>query len=310
MDNWNSLPPILTEVCRTAAPVSWGITACNLAAFRAAGYSGKGEVIAVLDTGGDTTHPLLKDKYVSAPWSNVPGQSASDVNGHGRHCAGTAAGNNPDLSFATGAGLLSGKWLNDGGSGLDSWFIPCMYEAADRGGTIFSVSAGGGGYNPAVDKAGRELTDRGIVIVVAAGNERQSGPDPNSYYPARYGWAIRVASVGPSRKFSPFSNPGLDAQYLTGAAPGEQIPSAGPNGSYNVKSGTSMACPAFAGFIALMQERARAVLGRRLTTAEIRGRLANWCADAGPPGADTDYGAGLLDGGLALLAVSPPPVGG
>jgi thermitase len=306
-DNHYQLPPIVVEpyLMSAAGPESWAIDATLIKGVRDAGGYGQGEIIAVCDTGGDTDHPLLAGQYAAPPWSNVPGEDWRDLNNHGRHCAGTAFGNDERISFAPRSKGLTGKCLSNGGSGYDSWIMATMRKSAELKATFISLSIGGGGYNQEFDRLGRELTDLGIVIVVASGNERQQGGQTT--YPARYPWALRVGSVNKAGRYSSFSNPGQTADTLTIGFPGENIVSAGPGRSYIQMSGTSMATPGFCGALAAIQS-AVVQMGRPRLTAEVfRQLMGGWAKDAGTPGADRDYGPGLFDGELVRRYLNPPP---
>lgn len=306
-DNEYFLPPIVVEPYLLRAG-SWAIPFSWINEIRNAGGKGKGEIIAVCDTGGDTSHPWLKDKYAIAPWSNVPGEDWRDGNNHGRHCQGTAFGADPEFCFAVEAMGMSGKCLSNRGSGYDTGIIAAGRKAVENGATFVSFSIGGGGYNPEFDKWGQEATAAGVVIVVASGNERQAGG--TTTYPARYPWALRVGSVRSDGRYSSFSNPGQDRNTLTTGFPGEQIPSAGPNGSVISMSGTSMATPGFVGALACVQSL-RTLRGLpRWKTEDFRQWAGSWSADAGPAGADPDYGPGWFDGRLVLnsLEADPPPL--
>ena len=72
-------------------------------------------VIAIVDTGADSSHPDLASKIVRQ-YSYV-GNNAKDGFGHGTHCAGiTAAATNNDVGIAgmcPNCGILSVKVLND-----------------------------------------------------------------------------------------------------------------------------------------------------------------------------------------------------
>lgn len=311
MDQEYQLPPMLMETPTPGirAAGSWAIPATFIEAIRAKGGRGQGQPIAVLDTGAQRNHPLLKSKYTEI-WSTVPGEPSGEASHpHGPHCQGTAAGVDPSIGFATEAPLMSGQVLSGQGSGLDSWIMASMRKAAEKKAKFISMSIGGGGYNAEFDKLGQELTDLGIVIIVASGNERQQGG--RTTYPARYKWALRVGAVQQNGRYSSYSNPGQDAKTLTLAFPGDGILSAGPNGSQMLMSGTSMATPGVVGAFACIQSYRVDVLKLPPWTAvDFRLHMGHMAVDVGPRGPDTDYGAGLFDGRLVMntLVNDPPPI--
>jgi subtilisin family serine protease len=285
-----------------AAPENWGMRACFIDRLRAAGGDGEGEVIAILDTGIDASHPEFAGRILDAK-SFVPGESVADHNGHGTHVGGTAAGGTLSVGVANKAKILAGKCLSNGGSGSTSWIQAAFRWAMDAGATVISMSIGGGGFLESMESLFREAIGKGIVPVVAAGNERQQGGV------VRYASSgIVVAAVDANGNYATFSNPASAPAILTNAAPGVQILSAKPGGGYQVMSGTSMACPFDAGGVGLVQSGRTKLSLPRLTTPQLKNLLAGRSIDAGPPGPDKDYGAGLLDGNLLALSLTPNPV--
>merc|ERR1711879_384170 len=96
---------------------------------------------------------------------------ASDRQGHGTHCAGTAGGTR--YGVAPGAQVRSVKVLSDQGSGSWSW----SYEALDWLATtsvrpaIASMSLGGSGVISGMRDAVNAAVNAGVTVVVAAGND-------------------------------------------------------------------------------------------------------------------------------------------
>merc|ERR1719310_661556 len=95
---------------------------------------------------------------------------AADNQGHGTHCAGTAAGT--VYGVAPSAQVQSVKVLSDQGSGAWSW----SYQALDWLATssvrpaVASMSLGGNGVVAGMRDAVDAAVGAGVVVVVAAGN--------------------------------------------------------------------------------------------------------------------------------------------
>lgn len=237
------------------------------------GLTGTDSLVAVLDTGIDTTHPDVSDRVVGeGNFSDSP--DTNDPFGHGTHVAGIIAGTgsvNPDYTgVAYGAELLNGKVLDDDGFGTEDGIIAGMEWAADEGADIVNMSLGGwptDGTDP-MSVALNNLTESsGTLFVVAAGNDGWDG-----HYtvgtPGSADLALTVGSVDELDilAFDSSLGPrvGDDAIKPDVTAPGEGIISGraegvvgDPDDEYYVEfSGTSMAAPHVAGAAAiLLQDR-------------------------------------------------------
>jgi subtilisin family serine protease len=287
----------------SAAPTSWGMAAMHIDILRAAGGDGRGEVIAVLDTGADPSHTEFIGRWHHEPWSDVPGESFFDKNGHAAHCMGTAAGVSPSIGVANKARLMAGKCLSDSGQGNTSWIRASFTKALRLGATVISISIGGRGFLPAMEDLFAQAARAGVVVLVAAGNERAQGGLVTTTSSA-----LVVAAVDSAGKYARFSNPAINGEILAFAAPGVNIVSAKPGGGYQTMSGTSMATPNGAGVIAAYQSARVAAGLRRFTTGEFKALFTSRAVDAGPVGPDQDYGPGLIDGNLLRLTLTPDPV--
>ncbi len=122
---------------------------------------------------------------------------------------------------------------------------------------------------------------KGRVIVAAAGNDGPYGP---VRYPAGYDEVIGVTAVTRDTGIFRFANQGAHIDY---AALGVGVPTARGDGSFGSESGTSLAAPVVAAFIAcgLVQH---GDVQQALAALDARVR------DLGAPGADPVYGRGLL----------------
>jgi minor extracellular protease Epr len=129
----------------------------------------------------------------------------------------------------------------------------------------------------------RRVTQLGIGVVAAAGN---LGPRSPPQYPAAYREVIAVTAV--DRKSQVYVN-ATQGPYVALAAPGVDIWTAGAGGSGVFREGTSFAAPFATAALAVLKSREPA-----LAPAAMLGHLRKLARDLGPPGADSIYGAGLL----------------
>merc|ERR1719220_122033 len=197
---------------------------------------------------------------------------AADRQGHGTHCAGTAAG--ATFGVAPSAAVRSVKVLGDTGGGQWSWSYYALnwLATATTRPAVASMSLGGPGTQQAMEDAVNGAVDAGVVVVVAGGN---SNADACRYSPTFVPSAITVGSTTSTDSRSSFSNWGACTNIW---APGSNVISASHTSDTGSRSlsGTSMACPHVSGAAALvLQEnpsmKASAVLAAMQQTAYDRG---------------------------------------
>ena len=209
--------------------------------------------VAVVDTGVDLDHPDLnvvggKDIVAEGGGS---GGGGDDLQGHGTHVAGTIgaiADGNGVAGVAPGVGIHAVRVLDENGSGTFGDVIAGLeYVLEQPEIKVVNLSLGGSG-DPNADAmlkdAIQNLIDAGVVVCIAAGND---AANTNSFIPAGYDLGIVVSAYdadGGDNGPAYFSNFG-DAVDIT--APGVNIDSTYPDGSFMALSGTSMATPHVAG---------------------------------------------------------------
>ena len=150
------------------------------------GYTGKGVIVAVLDSGVNTEHTDLKDHlwngnaqhgYNAANPGSAPTDDASG-SGHGTHCAGIVCGDGTSgtaTGVAPDATLMCIKLYN-AGSGMTLQSLTNGIEfATDNGADILSISQGWknpSGNRTTIRTTFENLLQMGVVAAVAAGNDR------------------------------------------------------------------------------------------------------------------------------------------
>ncbi|WP_239168076.1 S8 family serine peptidase [Catellatospora coxensis] len=234
----------------------------------AAGNTGAGVAVAVLDSGVDQTHPDLVGQIAQAQ-SFVPGEEVADRHGHGTHVASTIAGTGAasqgrERGVAPGVRLHIGKVLSDAGEGQDSWVIAGMeWAARQQHAKVINMSLGGEPTDGTdlKSRAVNELSaETGALFTIAAGN---SGPDLETVgTPGAADAALTVAAVDSQDRVAFFSSGGPrrgdKALKPDISAPGVDVLAARSQqsdmgeGPYLTMSGTSMASPHVAGAAALL----------------------------------------------------------
>lgn len=211
--------------------------------------SGKGVVVAVVDTGCDINHDDLKDNVLPGYNFVDRNKNVEDRNGHGTHVAGTVAAINNDygmVGVAPEAKILPVKALGDDGSGTHIAIANGIMWAVDNGAHIITMSLGSPTASRQLQKAIDYAVKNDVVIFCAAGN---SGNHIDIMYPAKFFDTISIGAI--SRKLS-VSNFSCCGDTLDFVAPGEDIVSCAPDNGYAVMSGTSMATPYAVGCAALL----------------------------------------------------------
>jgi subtilisin family serine protease len=276
-----------------AAGVDWGVEAVGAGTSP---FTGDGIVVAVLDTGIDSSHEAFKG--VTLVENNFTEDAdGSDQHGHGTHCAGTIFGrdvNGVRIGVARGVRkALIAKVIGKSGAASDQ-IARAILWAVNEGASVISMSLGidfpgvqkkmqDAGFPPqlatsrALDayrlnvllfekltsmvKSLAEFRQTAAVVVAAAGNESKRDVDPKFAIavvpPAVSDGIISVAAVG--RGASGFVVAPFSNTGAKVAGPGVDITSAKPGGGLTVMSGTSMATPHVAGVAALWAQRQRTI---------------------------------------------------
>lgn len=300
---------------------SWAIRGMGVERLWAAGLTGRGVLVATIDSGVAGDHEQLRGGRIpgSRGWFDPVEGAATpyDSDTHGTGVLSQAVGSNPRgriLGVAPGArwaaalgnyrnrysrvrmtiaadwvlrvarpDVLINAWSNNE-SPCAEFDVPFInaWKAAE----IFVVfPAGNGGPGPRTGEAPAQLAGvypgRGPVFSVA-------GLD-------RWNEAARDSSRGPSACGSP--------RFPAIAAPASDLPFAFPAGadSYGIGGGTSLAAGLVGGAAAVLLEA-----DPELSPDELERILSDSARDLPPPGRDDATGAGALDLAAALELVRAP----
>lgn len=306
----------------------------------AAGFTGSSSIyVGVIDEGIQFAHPDLDANVWTNPFETLDGRDndgngyIDDVHGwdfvsndatvydgtgddHATHVAGTIGGEGGNGIGVAGINwdvtMISGKFLGASGGSTSGAILAVDYmtDLKIRHGlniVATSNSWGGGGYSQGLLDAINRGGDAGILFIAAAGNSG-SDNDLSPSYPSNYqctkggtrGWdcVVAVAAISSSGGLASFSQYGASTVDL--GAPGVNVASTVPDGTYNYYSGTSMATPHVSGAVALCASRdptlsaatlKQNLLASTLATTSLSGRTVT---------------GGRLDVG-ALIGICAPP---
>lgn len=234
--------------------------------------TGKGVIVAVLDTGLAGDHALLSSNiymgydFVRMASSFLDAGNGLDDNGdgtvdefvgHGTHVAGII------LSTTTPTGvtdpldvrIMPVRVLNSDGMGTYADLAKGIHYAVDNGADVINMSLTAPRLTPSLSEALAYAASHGVIVVAAAGNN-----DPGPNYPAHYSDRLAVIAVGATdRNDAIASFSGGLASDVDVFAPGVDIYSSYPYpaNSYALGTGTSMAAPIVSGEAAMLISKHR-----------------------------------------------------
>lgn len=280
--------------------------------FHKTPYTGKGQRVAVLDTGVDITHRDLKGivtpKCFIKNCQDYP--DYFDANGHGTFVVGeiVAQRNGTGLiGIAPSASCLCAKVLY--GSEKDNTLSindiemaisnAIKYAITDGCGVI-SMSLGIPFKSQIIEEAINLAVQNGVICCAAAGNEGMDGK-PVKLYPAAFENVISVAGTNQYDLPSWFSTQGEGDNKLeqpeVAISSLEYYWGCYPINRYTKLQGTSMACPMLAGVALLWREAM--VSNNLLPKGEnVLGSFREWLKlnseDSNKNGWDSHIGFGVL----------------
>jgi subtilisin family serine protease len=289
----------------------WGLDTIGADAAHSTS-TGSGAVVAVIDTGVLASHEDLAGRLLPGHDFVENDNTPQDENGHGTHVTGIVAadaGNGKGIEgVAPGAMILPVRVLDKDGQGTTDNVAKGIDYAVAHHADVINLSLGGDavtsvlGADDVYTKAVQNALDHGVVVIAAAGNDTA----PFCEQPAVTGPLLCVGAID-RREMRTFYSSSGDLVAPGGSATlggsGEDILSTYNDGQYQALAGTSQATPHVSGVAALLVSlglHGKAVTNRILATAR----------DAGLPGPDDVYGAGILDARAAVAGLGSGGGGG
>jgi subtilisin family serine protease len=231
----------------TQSPATWGLDRIDqrsrpLSNSYTYNTTASGVYAYIIDTGIYASHAQFEGRASNV--YDALGGNGTDCNGHGTHVAGTVG--SATYGVAKKVQLRGLRTLNCSGSGATSGIISAIdWVRVNRVNPAVANLSLGGGYSSTLNTAITNLSNSGVFVAVAAGNENQAACNVS---PASAAAATTVAASTSSDARATYSNYGSCVDIY---APGSSITSTWLNGGTNTISGTSMASPHVAGVGAL-----------------------------------------------------------
>jgi subtilisin family serine protease len=253
---------------------------------------GKNVPIAVIDSGIDADHPDFSGaeivRYDATATENEP-------HAHGTGVVGAIVSRHKLLGVAPNSRVLAIRVFPtprmDSESEASPHHILRGLDWAVRNNVRIVNMSFAGPRDPLLQLAFKAAYDKGVILIAAVGN---GGPHAPALYPAADPHVIAVTATDFNDRLFSDANRGA---HVAISAPGVDVLTAAPRGTYQVTTGTSVAAAHVSGVVALMLERNPA-----LTPAAVRNILT---ATARPLGQPHLFGAGLVDPVRAVKLAQP-----
>jgi hypothetical protein len=211
--------------------------------------TGKGVLIAVIDSQVDGAHPELADAlgetfdavgHVDKPHTHGTGMTSAIVS------RARLMGVAPDAKALTVHAFSTGTQQSP--QATTRHIVAGLEWAMAKGARIINMSFAGP-YDPMLALAMKNASAKGAILIAAVGN---AGPQSPPLYPAADPHVIGVTATDESDKLYKGANRGAQVAV---ASPGVDVIVAAPAEAYQLTTGTSVAAAHVSGVVALMLEK-------------------------------------------------------
>jgi len=286
--NYTVSIPELREVPPQPGAVGFGTTALEyLGINRDNSEWGRGVKIAVIDTGVEPHLALSGNiKHINL----VELGDSSIPNSHGTSVASLIAGQHPNMrGVAPQAELISVRVADESGISNSFLLAQGITAAADAGAQLINISMGSSSDSNLVRQAVDYAIEQGAVIFASSGNDGTA----YSSFPAADPDVYSVGAIDANGTHLNFSN---TDDNLAFTAPGLEVQAAYPGDNVTSFTGTSGAVAFPVGAVAAIMSESNQTISAQ-QAVQI---LQNHSNEAGLPGADNQFGIGIIDVGRAI----------
>jgi autotransporter-associated beta strand protein len=327
-------PPPVVNTPNPAFSKHMAVT--NTAPAHAAGLTGAGVRIGVVDSGVNRNHPALQGRvlhnlvYISSPPNNL---TVDDVVGHGTAVslimAGKPFGSWPG-GIAPGASIISARIISDArpsddGSGQGNQvngalgLAPVHQDLINRGARIMNNSWGGlywtnpAATAPIADEYRPFIASNGGLVVFATGNESRANPSSMAALPSQPGSGGSMPAADLERGWLAVAavdtdNPHLLASYSNACGVAMNYCLAAPGAVTVTGTNDAPTNPSYwnwsgTSLAAPLVSGAAALVWEAFPYFNndlVRQTLLGTATDLGAPGVDAVFGYGRLDVGKAV----------
>jgi subtilisin family serine protease len=211
--------------------------------------TGKGVLIAVIDSQVDSAHPELANAV--AETFDAVGR-ADKPHTHGTGMASAIVSRARLMGIAPDAKALAVHAFSTGTQqspqATTRHIVAGLEWAMGKGARVINMSFAGP-HDPMLALAMKKASEKGAILIAAVGN---AGPKSAPLYPAADPHVIGVTATDESDKLYKGANRGAQVAV---AAPGVDVMVAAPAKAYQLTTGTSVAAAHVSGVVALMLEK-------------------------------------------------------